>query len=398
MKSAWDTGDLADDPQLQVFGDQLDHALAPPAVPTWEQVAAVIDSDVEKAVKGAVPTGEAVLRHAAAGEVDRHRSLTHGHADRHDHAAGHSRATPVATKSRHVDPMRRQQAVAAWVLALPFLALFLVFTAGPVLASLGMSFTDIRSTDMRSPFAVGFTGLDNYTQLLGDPLFQKVMVNTFAYLVLGVPLTMVLALAAAVGLNRITFLRGLFRIGYYLPVVTSIVAVSVVWKFLLREEGGLFNAVLALVGIDGPGWLDSTTLALPSLVVMSAWRNLGTLMIIFLAGLATIPAEVNEAAEVDGAGPWQRFRHITLPMLKPTLLFGAVITSIGYLQFFEEAFVMTKGGPLDSTRSVTFFTYDQFGYGNYGAASAASYLLFLAVVLFTLVQFRFLGERKEKKR
>ena len=305
-------------------------------------------------------------------------------------------ATPVASKSRHVDPTRRQQAVAAWVLAVPFMVLFLVFTAGPVLASLGMSFTDIRSTDMRSPFAVGFVGLENYTRLLGDPLFQKVMFNTFAYLVLGVPLTMCLALAAAVGLNRITFLRGLFRVGYYLPVVTSIVAVSVVWKFLLREEGGLLNAVLALVGVDGPGWLDSTTLALPSLVVMSSWRNLGALMIIFLAGLQTIPAEVIEASEVDGAGSWQRFRHLTLPMLKPTLLFGAVITSIGYLQFFEEAFVMTKGGPLDSTRSVTFFTYDQFGFGNYGQAAAASYLLFLAVVLFTLIQFRFLGERKEK--
>ena len=305
-------------------------------------------------------------------------------------------ATPVASKSRHVDPTRRQQAVAAWVLAVPFMVLFLVFTAGPVLASLGMSFTDIRSTDMRSPFAVGFVGLENYTRLLGDPLFQKVMFNTFAYLVLGVPLTMGLALAAAVGLNRITFLRGLFRVGYYLPVVTSIVAVSVVWKFLLREEGGLLNAVLALVGVNGPGWLDSTTLALPSLVVMSSWRNLGALMIIFLAGLQTIPAEVIEASEVDGAGSWQRFRHLTLPMLKPTLLFGAVITSIGYLQFFEEAFVMTKGGPLDSTRSVTFFTYDQFGFGNYGQAAAASYLLFLAVVLFTLIQFRFLGERKEK--
>ena len=307
-----------------------------------------------------------------------------------------SRATPVASKSRHVDPTRRQQAVAAWVLAVPFMALFLVFTAGPVLASLGMSFTDIRSTDMRSPFAVGFVGLENYAKLLGDPLFQKVMFNTFAYLVLGVPLTMALALAAAVGLNRITFLRGIFRVGYYLPVVTSIVAVSVVWKFLLREEGGLVNAALGLVGITGPGWLDSTTLALPSLVVMSSWRNLGSLMIIFLAGLQTIPAEVNEASEVDGASSWGRFRHITLPMLKPTLLFGAVITSIGYLQFFEEAFVMTKGGPLDSTRSVTFFTYDQFGYGNYGQAAAAAYLLFLAVVVFTLIQFRFLGERKEK--
>jgi len=304
--------------------------------------------------------------------------------------------TPVATTSRHVDPTRRQQAVAAWVLALPFLALFLVFTAGPVLASLGMSFTDIRSTDMRTPFAVGFVGLENYAKLLADPLFQKVMLNTFLYLVLGVPLTMALALAAAVGLNRITLLRGLFRVSYYLPVVTSIVAVSVVWKFLLRDEGGLLNAVLALVGINGPAWLDSTSLALPSLVVMSSWRNLGSLMIIFLAGLQTIPTEVNEATEVDGASAWQRFRHVTLPMLRPTLLFGAVITSIGYLQFFEEAFVMTKGGPLDSTRSVTFFTYDQFGFGNYGLAAAASYLLFLAVVVFTFVQFRFLGERREK--
>ena len=298
-----------------------------------------------------------------------------------------------AQASRHVDPTRRQQAVAAWVLAVPFMALFVVFTAGPVLASLGMSFTDIRSTDMRSPFAVGFVGFENYAKLLTDPLFQKVMVNTGLYVVLGVPLTMVLALAVAVGLNRATRLRGLFRVGYYLPVVTSIVAVSVVWKFLLRDQGGLVNTALSWVGVDGPAWLDSTTLALPSLVIMSAWRNLGTLMVIFLAGLQTIPRDVKEAAEVDGAGAWQRFRHITLPMLRPTLLFGAVITSIGYLQFFEEAFVMTKGGPLDATRSVTFFTYDQFSFGNYGYAAAASYLLFLAVVVLTLVQFKLFGTK-----
>lgn len=300
-------------------------------------------------------------------------------------------ATPA--ESRHVDPTRRQQAVAAWVLAVPFVTLFLVFTAGPVLASLGMSFTDIRSTDMQSPFAVSFVGIDNYTQLLGDPLFRKVVVNTGLYVVLGVPLTMVLALAVAVGLNRIAFLKGLFRVGYYLPVVTSIVAVSVVWKYLLRGDGGLVNTVLSWVGITGPSWLDSTTLALPSLVVMAAWRNLGTLMVIFLAGLQTIPQEVQEAAEVDGAGAWNRLWNITLPMLRPTLLFGAVITGIGYLQFFEEAFVMTKGGPLDATRSVTFFTYDQFSFGNYGVAAAASYLLFLAVVALTVVQFKLFGQK-----
>ena len=165
---------------------------------------------------------------------------------------------------------------------------------------------------------------------------------------------------------------------------------------LLRPDGGLINTVLGWVGLGGVDWLDNTSTALPTLVVMAAWRNLGTLMVIFLAGLQTVPRDVQEAAAVDGAGAWQRFRHITVPMLRPVLLFGAVITGIGYLQFFEEAFVMTKGGPLDSTRSVTYFTFDQFGFGNYGYAAAASYLLFLAVVLLTWLQFLWLGEREAK--
>ncbi len=298
--------------------------------------------------------------------------------------------------SRHVDPTRRQQAIAAWALALPFVLLFLAFTLGPVLASLGMSFTDMRRADIRTPFGVNFVGLDNFTKLLEDPLFRKVTLNTLLYLVLGVPITMAIALFVAVLVNRVNRLKGFFRVGYYLPVVTSIVAVSVVWKYLYRDNGGLFNTVLDWVGIDGPGWLDSTTLALPSLVLMAAWRNFGTLFVIFLAGLQTIPKELNEAAEVDGATGWGRFRHITLPMLRPVMLFGAVITGIGYLQFFEEAFIMTHGGPLDSTRSVTFYTFDQFGFGNLGYAAAASYLLFLAIVVLTFVQFRVLGDREDK--
>ncbi len=303
----------------------------------------------------------------------------------------------AGTPSRHVDPTRRTQAVAAWVLAAPFVLLFLAFTAGPVLASLGMSFTDFRRADIRNPFAVEFVGLTNYADLVQDPVFRKVTLNTLLYLLLGVPLTMVAALAAAVGINRLNRFKGLFRIGFYLPVVTSIVAVAVVWKFLYRHHGGLFNTILGWVGIEGPNWLDDTRLALPSLVLMAVWRNFGTLMVIFLAGLQTIPREINEAAEADGAGGWSRFRHITLPMLRPTLLFGAVITGIGYLQFFEEAFVMTQGGPLDSTRSVTYFTYDQFGFGNFGYAAAASYLLFLAIVLLTYVQFRWLSDRDERR-
>ena len=139
------------------------------------------------------------------------------------------------TPSRHVDPTRRTQAVAAWVLALPFVLLFLVFTAGPVLASLGMSFTDFKRADIRTPFAVDFAGLGNYVDLVQDPVFRKVTLNTLFYLLLGVPLTMAAALAAAVGINRLNRFKGLFRVGFYLPVVTSIVAVSVVWKFLYRR-------------------------------------------------------------------------------------------------------------------------------------------------------------------
>ncbi len=306
-------------------------------------------------------------------------------------------ATPAAPAparpTRGTDPTRGSQARAAWLLASPFVVLFLVFTAGPVLASLGMSFTDMRRADVPTPFGVEFVGLDNYTRLLQDPVFLKVVRNTTLYLVLGVPLTMAVALAAAVGLNRITRLQGFFRVGFYLPVITSIVAVSVVWKFLLRDRGGLLSTAAGWVGLDLPDLLNSTTWALPTLVVMATWRNFGTLTVIFLAGLQTVPRELIEAAESDGASAWARFRYITLPQLRPIMLFGAVITGIGYLQFFEEAFVMTRGGPLDSTRSVTFFTYDQFGFGNFGYAAAASYLLFLAIVVMTFVQFRLLRER-----
>jgi multiple sugar transport system permease protein len=302
--------------------------------------------------------------------------------------------TPAPVQSApRVTAMRRSQARTAWLLATPFLLLFAVFMLGPVLASLFMSVTDMRSTDLRTPFAVDFTDIGNYADVLSDPLFRKVAINTAIFVLVGVPLTMVLALAAAVGLNGITRLRGFFRLGYYLPVVTSIVAVAVVWRFLLQPDTGPINQLLGLVGIDGPDWLGSTTLALPTLILMAAWRNLGYLMVIFLAGLQTVPRELLEAAEVDGAGPWQRFRYVTLPMLRPVLLFGAVITGIGYLQFFEEPFVMTQGGPLDSTRSIAYYVYDQFSFGNYGFAAAASYVLFVAIVALTAVQFRILRPR-----
>jgi len=284
-----------------------------------------------------------------------------------------------------------RQSRAAWILALPFMLLFSVFMAGPVIASLYMSFTDIKARDLRSPFAVGFVGLENYIQVFGDERFRKAAFNTAYFVVIGVPLTLGIALAAALALNKgITKFRTLFRVGYYTPVVTSIVAVAVVWRFLLREDVGLVNNILGWVGIQGPDWLGSTTWAMPSLIVMASWRNFGTAMIIFLAGLQSVPVMLHEAAAIDGANSWQRFRHITVPLLRPTILFVMVTTVIGYLQFFEEPFVMTKGGPLDSTISMSMFTYKQFGFGNYGFASATSYVLFVIIVCFSAVQFRFL--------
>lgn len=300
---------------------------------------------------------------------------------------------------RRSSPLRRRRSRAAWGFALPFVALFLVFTAGPVVSSLAMSLTDIKSRDLRNPLAVDFVGLDNFRTVLADPLFWQAARNTGYFVLVGVPLVMIVSLAVAVALNTgITRAAGFFRVGYYMPVVTSIVAVAVVWRFLLRPDNGLVNVVLGWFGIDGPNWLGSTTWAMPSLIAMAVWRSMGTLIVIFLAGLQGVPTALHEAAALDGANAWQRLRLITIPSIRPTLLFGAVITGIGYLQFFEEPFVMTQGGPLNSTLSVSYYIYNQFGFGNYGVASAMSYVLFLAIVVLTVVQFRLLGEHERRPR
>jgi multiple sugar transport system permease protein len=279
------------------------------------------------------------------------------------------------------------------MLALPFCLLFLVFTAWPVVQSLFMSLTDTKSRDLRSPFAVNVVGFDNFTRAFSDPVFRKAALNTAYFVVIGMPLTLGIALAAAVALDRgITKFRSAFRLGFYLPVITSIVAVAVVWRFLLQQEFGLINTVLGWVGITGPNWLGDPNWSMPGLILMAAWRNFGTAMIIFLAGLQGVPWVLHESASIDGAGAWQRFRHITLPMLRPTLLFVSVTTSIGYLQFFEEPFVMTNGGPLNSTISMSMYTYKQFGFGNYGYAASMSYIIFVVIAIVAAIQFRLLRD------
>jgi multiple sugar transport system permease protein len=293
---------------------------------------------------------------------------------------------------RHAARLREGRA--AWILALPFCLLFLTFTLWPVIQSLFMSVTDTRSRDLRTPFAVEFIGLENFTRAFSDEKFLTSAGNTAYFVLVGVPLTMALALAAALALDKgITKFRSAFRLGFYTPVITSIVAVAVVWRFLLQDEYGLFNTVLGWFGIDGPNWLGDPNWSMPSLIMLAAWRNFGTGMIIFLAGLQSVPWSLHEAAAIDGANTVQRFRHITLPLLRPTLLFVTVTTSIGYLQFFEEPFVMTRGGPLDSTLSMSMYTYQQFGFGNYGYAAAMSYIIFVVIAIVTAIQFRLLREK-----
>ena len=279
-----------------------------------------------------------------------------------------------------------------WAFSAPFLVVFLVFLALPILASFVLSFTGFGLANLRDWFSADWVGVDNYTRLADDEIFLKAARNTLIFVVFGVPLTLALGLAAAVGLNQaLGRAQALFRIGYYLPVVTSIVAIAVIWRYLLHPDYGLVNAALGTVGIDPVNWLGQSSTALGSIIALGIWRNFGFDMVIFLAALQGINPSLLEAARVDGATSWQVFRRVTLPLLRPAILFLAIVTSSGYLQLFEEPFVMTGGGPLNSTVSVSMYVYQQgFSFLNLGYASAVAYALFMAIVVLAVIQFRVL--------
>lgn len=288
---------------------------------------------------------------------------------------------------------RTRSALTGWLFSTPFVLVFAVFGVVPLVASLAMSFTDLTIRDIRTPFAVDFVGFSQFAQLFRDEAFLQALGNTIAFVVFAVPLTIAVGLVLAVLLDKgINRFRSAYRVGFYTPVVTSIVAISIVWRFILQPDG-LLNGVLASIGIQGADWLNSTQWALPSLVVVAVWRNMGTAMVLFLAGLQSVPPETHEAAMVDGAGPLRRFFSITLPQLQPTMLLVVVLLSAGLFQFFEEPFVMTGGGPLGSTTSISLFVYQQFGYGDYAYGTAAAYVLFVIIAALAVLQFRLLRSR-----
>ena len=235
-----------------------------------------------------------------------------------------------------------------------------------------------------------FVGLANYLDLLRDPLFWTALKNTLFFVLVGGPLSVGTSLGAALLMNaRGLRFKGFFRTAYFAPVVTTLVAVAVVWRFLLHGRYGLVNYGLALAGIDPINWLGDPTWAMPSLILLAIWKNFGYNMIIFIAGLQGIPRYLYEAAEVDGAGRWQQFRHITLPMLAPTFLFVGIITMIGYFQLFAEPYVMTDGGPLNATLSIVLLMYREgFKWWNMGYAAAVAFILFAIIFAATLVQLK----------
>ncbi|MGZ6268277.1 MAG: carbohydrate ABC transporter permease [Candidatus Limnocylindrales bacterium] len=298
-------------------------------------------------------------------------------------------AAPAASSNRH-RPWRDD--LVGWAFAAPFVILFGLFLAFPILASFLLSFTNFGLGDLANPLGTTFVGVQNYLDLFNDSKFWTALLNTFYFVAVGVPVTLALGLLIANALNRgVTRFRTAFRVGYYLPVITSIVAIAVVWRFLLNPDVGLINMALSWIGVNGPAWLADPILAMPSIIAMAVWRNLGFAMVVFLAGLQAIPASLYEAAAIDGASPRQAFRYVTIPMLRPTILFMTVITTIGYLQLFEEPFVMTNGGPLDKTLSVTMYMYQQgFTFFHQGYASAIAYVLFVIVAIMAFLQFKFL--------
>jgi len=281
-----------------------------------------------------------------------------------------------------------------WWFVAPALLLIVVFFAGPVLAAIGLSFTDFDLYALADPGAARWIGLRNYARVLHEPLFWQALGNTLYFAVVGGPLTIAASLGAALLVNaRAVRWKSTARTVFFAPFVTTLVAVAIVWRYLYHPRYGLLNYLLGLLHVAPIDWLGNPHWAMPAIILMATWKNFGYNMLICIAGLQSIPRELYEAAALDGASAWQRFRHVTLPMLAPTLFFVVIVTMIGYLQLFTEPYVMTQGGPLRATTSLVLYMYEEgFRWWRPGVAAAIAFLLFVLIVAFTVVQ-RWLSPR-----
>jgi len=275
--------------------------------------------------------------------------------------------------------MSTESRLAGWLFAGPALLLITVFFLLPVLAAFALSVTDFDIYALADLRNLRFVAFDNYLALLANPLFWKALANTLYFVLVGVPLSILVSLGAALLLqSKLGRFKPLFRTAFFAPVVTTVVAVAVIWRYLFHTHYGLVNWGLSGLGIDPVDWLGDPHWAMPTIIVFAVWKNFGYNMIIFLAGLQSIPEDLYEAARIDGASAWRQFLHVTLPMLGPVLLLVGILTMAGYFQLFAEPYVMTQGGPLQSTVSVLYLMYEQgFKWWNLGMASAVAFILFV---------------------
>ncbi|NOY76547.1 MAG: sugar ABC transporter permease [Calditrichaeota bacterium] len=284
----------------------------------------------------------------------------------------------------------------AYIFLAPALLTLTVFFFLPVLAALGMSFTDFDIYSIGNLARTRFVFLQNYQHLLHDPLFWKSLLNTAYFVLVAGPLTIFVSLFTAMALqSSLLRFKSFFRLAFFLPVITNLVAIAVVWRYLYHPRFGLLNYILALFHCGPIDWLGNPHWAMPALILLATWKNFGYFMMIYIAGLQTIPGELYEASSLDGANWWRQQWHVTVPLLAPTTLLVTIMTVVGYLQFFAEPYIMTQGGPLNATLSVVLYLYDQgFRWWKMGYSASIAFVLFSVVFLAAVLQL-YLGKRRE---
>ena len=291
--------------------------------------------------------------------------------------------------------MKNNEARAALLFLTPAIIILSLFFFLPVIAGFALSVTDFDLYTLGDVHNLRFVALRNYRELVGNPVFWTAFGNTMYFAIVGGPLTVAVSLFAALLVNaKLTRWKALFRTIYFAPVVTTLVAVAVVFRYLYHPRFGIINMALGALHLPQPDWLGDPHFAMPAIILLAVWKGFGYTMIIFITGLQTIPEELYEAARLDGAGAWGQFRHVTLPMLGPTFLFVGVVVAIGQLQIFAEPYVMTAGGPLNKTLTLVMMMYQQgFKFWRMGYAAAVAFIVFLVIGAATLLQMRLQEKR-----
>lgn len=395
---AWNYEVVLSNPKLKAFKDQLSETRTPPVVGEWAQLDSIICGALEEMMYKKITPREAVAKISIkTSEIMASRDFGQTAAYKFSVAAAICALIAAGLfiyfrfRSPRADRIssRRYNAAAALFLA-PALSVMAVFLFVPIVSAFIISFTNWNIYGVSDAGKIIFIGFENYTKLLADPVFFMALRNTLVYAFIGVPLNIGLALGAAVLLNQgFVRFKSFFRLGFFLPVITTFVAVALIWRWLYDPGHGPVNWALGGAGFPPQNWLSSEYLALPAIVLMGVWKGFGYNMMIFIAALQSISEEIYEAAEIDGASGSQQFFYITLPMIGKTTFFITVMTVTSCLHVFAEPYIMTGGGPMNSTMSVVLYMYNQgFKYYNLGYSSAIAYALFAIMSAITFLQFK----------